>query len=70
MDRKTMTTIAALISVPLPDAVSPPAWESRDYTTANSMTPHDLREQETRAGTRNSTPVTIVVKAVLLFRRE
>jgi hypothetical protein len=34
------------VSIPLPDAVSPPAWESLDYTTASRIIPHDLREMK------------------------
>ncbi len=64
--------MAPPMSIPLSDAVSPPAWESPDYSTADSITLYGFieKEKEARTGTRNSTPVTIAVKAVPPNRRE
>jgi hypothetical protein len=61
-----------LVSIPLPDAVRPPACESldSDYITASRLTSHGLRENEAQTGTRYSTLVTIAVKAVPLNWRE
>jgi hypothetical protein len=68
---RMVTAIMVLpVSIPLLDAVSPPARESLDYTIASSLTPHDLRENEARTGTGYSALVTTAMKAVPPNRRE
>lgn len=60
-----VTAIIALpMSTPLPSAVMPPACDRPDYKTFIISKPQKIPDKRAPTGTRNSTPVTILVNAV------